>query len=143
MSAENITFSFGDVIGFYEDEYIFLVPSLRYVYIAKILTHSETKQVLKSQETHFSKGKSKDDPPLYWIVRLSSDDFEDQAVTFANAPKDVSYSKRFKKLSSKKINARDLVALKGEILKKNTWPELKELIRDIDISFLVVHDSRK
>ncbi len=133
MSKDNSTLFFGDIIEFCENEYIFLVPSLRYVYIAKILSGHDTKQVLKMKEIHSSKGKPQEDLPLFWIVRLTCEDFKDQAVSFANAAKDVSYSKRFRKLNSHKVNTKDLKALKEEILKKNTWPELKDLIKDITI----------
>lgn len=133
MSKNNITFAFGDIIEYSEEKYIFLVPSLHYVYLAKILSDFQTKQILKMREIHFKKGNPQDDIPAFWIVRLSCDDFKDQVASLARPLMDQHYSKFFRRIPSLKINEKDLRSLKEEILKKNMYPELKELVRDIDV----------
>lgn len=133
MSSPIETLTFGNVFEFMEYKYIFLVSSLKYVYIAKILSDTETKSLEKMLENHLKKGNPIDDIPIFWFVRLSTLDFKGQWAYLAKPYQDASYSKFFKKINTLKIDKKDLEALKKEILSKNTWPELKDLIRDITV----------
>ncbi|EKD94606.1 MAG: hypothetical protein ACD_26C00020G0002 [uncultured bacterium] len=127
------SFSFGDVIEYMEDKYIFLVPSLHFVYIAKILSDSETKIFNKMYQSHLKKGEPVEEKMVFWFVRLTCEDFKGQLAHLANAQKDVIYSKWFRKDNSARINKEDLGSLKKEILEKRTWPELKDLVKDITV----------
>ncbi|KKP32437.1 MAG: hypothetical protein UR23_C0060G0007 [Candidatus Roizmanbacteria bacterium GW2011_GWA2_32_13] len=125
--------TFGDIIQYEGDKYVFLVPSLQFVYVAKILTDSETKLFEKMYQDHQKRGEPVEEKGVFWFVRLTCKDFKDQWAHLANAQKNVIYSKWFKPINSEKLNVKDLISLKKEILEKRTWPELKDLIKDIEV----------
>ncbi|KKP61243.1 MAG: hypothetical protein UR54_C0004G0017 [Candidatus Roizmanbacteria bacterium GW2011_GWA2_34_18] len=131
MISSNISFTFGDIIEFYESKYVFLVATLRFVFIARILTEYNTKEAESLLKIHQNKGSSVEENPLFWFVRLTTEDFQGQWAHLAHAQQSSDSSKFFKKISSKKLVEADLIALKKEILEKRTWPELKREIKDI------------
>lgn len=133
MTPIDSSLTFGDVIEYMEDRYIFLVSSLNFVYIARILTDSETKQFDKMHEDHLKKGLPTEEKSLFWFVRLTCDDFRGQWAHLAHAQKGVDIHKWFVKITSVSLNKKDLTALKKEILEKRTWDELKELVKGISI----------
>ena len=124
------TCTFGDIVEFCEDKYVFLISTVRFVYLAKILTHSETRELIKMRDQSLSRGNSNQDPPIFWFVRLTTDEFQQQVAHLANALKDGNY--QYRKIDSR-LNKTDLTALKKEILRKRTYDELKEHIKDITI----------
>jgi len=131
MTSTNISLTFGDIFEFCENKYVFLVATLRHVYIAKILTDSDTKTVESLLKVHQKRGEPMEENPLFWFVRLSSEDFKDQWAHLAHAQQSADSCKFFKKIISQKLVEADLIALKKEILEKRTWEELKREIKDL------------
>lgn len=125
---------FGDILAdSNEDKYIYLTASLEYVYVARILTSTETNATLTMKENFLKRSAPIEDQPLFWLIRLTCEDFKGQAALLTNPQKGIEYQKHFKKIASNILTEEDLLALKKEILRIRTFPELKQLITDTEI----------
>lgn len=131
MTSSDITYTFGDILEYFESKYVFLVATLRFVFIAKILTETDTREAENLLRIHQKKGSPIEEISLFWFVRLKTEDFKGQWANLAKAQQSSDSSKFFKKINSLKLVEDDLIALKKEILSKRTWPELKREIKDI------------
>lgn len=131
--SSSISLTFGDVFEWRNEKYIFLVPTLEFVYIAKVLSDSESKVVLQLHKKHLYSGSTTAvaELPLFWFVRLTCDDFKGQLAHLAKAQQGANYSRFFQPVPSIKIPKEDLDRIKEEIMKKRTWPELKKEIKDL------------
>jgi hypothetical protein len=127
--------SFGDIIKHVAkgEKYVFLALTLDFVFIAKILSDSESKQLFRMHDDHLSKGNSIDEIPTFWFIKLSCEEFFGQAAHLANAQRAADDSRYFIKVNSEKLNEADIKALKKEILEKRTWKQLKDTIKDIPL----------
>ena len=132
MTTSVDSFTFGDVLEYYQDKYIFLLATIEFVYIARILSDSECKNWSALHNSFLERGDLNDEIPTYWFVKLTSEEFKNQITILANAQRDGNISKFLKK-NTQKINKDDLIALRKEILEKRTWEELKEGIRNIKL----------
>ncbi len=131
MNSSDISLTFGDIVEYFESKYVFLVATLRFVFIAKILTESTTKEAESLLKIHQKKGSPIEEISLFWFVRLTTEDFKGQWANLAKAQQSSNASKFFRKINSLKLVEDDLIALKKEILDKRTWPELKREIKDL------------
>lgn len=127
------SFTFGDVIEFCEDKFVFLAPSVNFVYVARIISPSETLQMEKLLKIHLDRGEPIEEKSIFWFVKLTCEDFRNQWASLAGAQKNPIYSSRYKKIENEKLNITDKKALKKEILEKNLWLDLKNQIIDIEI----------
>lgn len=129
-----LTYTFGSVFKYNGTKFIYLVETLKVVYVAKILDDYTTKLLEKMYLNKLKKGEiAANQGSQFCFIKLTCDDFKNQAAVYGHEPISAIFSRFFIQIPSEKISISDLRALKKEILTKPSWEELREKVKEIKI----------
>ena len=129
-----LAYTFGTVFKYDGNKFIYLIETLKVVYVAKILDDYTTKLLEKMYLNKMKKGDFQvQHGNQFCFIKLTCDDFKNQAAVYGHEPISTIYRKYFIPILSENVIKEDLKALKKEILTKPSWEELREKIKDIKI----------
>lgn len=129
-----LAYTFGTIFKYGDSKFIYLLETLKVVYVAKILDDYTTKLLEKMYLNKMKKGEIEiQHGTQFCFIKLTCDDFKNQAAVYGHEPISTIYRKFFIPIPSESVIKEDLKALKKEILTKPSWEELREKIKDIKI----------
>lgn len=125
--------NFGDVFRYQDKEYIYLQGTDKVTYAAWILPKQETSD-LEKLSNKISKDPNRKqclkEDPFYCYVVLRTKEFKERA---AHCGKSANEPMKPDSLIKVKLDKKDLLSIKKEIMEGAVNSELKDLIKDIDI----------
>ena len=125
--------NFGDVFRYQDKEYIYLQGTDKVTYAAWILPKQETSELEKLSNKISSdpikKQRLKEDP-FYCYVVLQTKEFKERA---AHCGKSANEPMKLDSLIDIKLDKKDLLSIKKEIMEGPVNSELKDLVKDIEI----------
>ncbi|PIP64270.1 hypothetical protein COW57_03945 [Candidatus Roizmanbacteria bacterium CG17_big_fil_post_rev_8_21_14_2_50_39_7] len=129
-----LIYTFGTIFKYDSCKFIYLLETFKVVYVAKILDDYTTKSLekmylkkVRKSEIEVQQGNQ------FCFIKLTCDDFKNQAAVYGHVPISTIYSKFFTPIPSESISNEDLIALKNEIQTKPSWEELREKVKAIKI----------
>ena len=128
-----ISFTFGDIFQYNDNEYIFLAETEDILYAARILNKENTAVLKKGTEAAIRRNSPMLDNLTYSFVILQTQELKERAVYFATTGKEKFDGPIFTPLNIE-LCKEDLKGIKDEITRKKCVSlKLKELVKDINV----------